>query len=217
MYCSILKKSALIVIAVAGFGSFSSQGNAASYEHLDQLAVRLQGQSRELINEIRIHYRHTAEYGRLISDTYEMYRVASRVHALAHTRQSLHQIECDLQRLDRLHDHIQDRISQCAVRPHGGHRHGGHVHGRTGHVHRLLRCMEETLQHMFADVREMNRCQNRIHAVPGRSFYDRSFHDRSFRGSGDPGFRHGVGIDPNLGRHGSIRFGNSNFSIRFGF
>ena len=152
MFSSTISKTITAIVIAIGFVSGADSAKASTYDHLDQLALQLQGQSRRLISEFRLHYRHTREYRHLISDGYEMYRLAAHIHRVAHQHGGVHHLQSDLKQLDQLHHHIHDLVDHREVHPHGG-----HVHGNTGHVHAMLEEMEDTLHHMLDDVKQLTR------------------------------------------------------------
>lgn len=63
---SVARNTLAAIITVSLFGA--SQASAAGYVHIDQLALALQQQSRELYSEFRAHYSHAEHAGELRSD-----------------------------------------------------------------------------------------------------------------------------------------------------
>lgn len=184
----------LVVIAVTCIGTtfLSQPAKAASMRHIDNLAVRLQGQARELIGEFRLHYRHTGDYRHLISDSYQMYQLAAHIHSVTHHGGSLYHVRNDVNKLDSLFHHLEGLVRHMEQ-----HSHGGHIHGDTRHVRRLLARMEDTLHHLQEDVEAMT---DPHHGHGVRPIVV------------DPGFGH-------LGHSHSprgFRIGNGHFSIRIG-
>lgn len=193
---SSAKTLVAVTITIIGSALSGQSAEAASLQHIDNLAVRLQSQARQLICEFRLHYRHTCDYRHLMSDSYQMYRLAAHIHSVAHYRGSLYHIRSDVNKLDRLFHHLEGLVDHIEYHPHGG-----HIHGHTGHVHQMLARMEDTLHHLQEDVRAMTD----------------PFHGHVFSPvvinpgfGGHPGHGHGHS-------RGGISFGNDRFAIRFRF
>lgn len=183
------------VLAVGGLAIGTQSASAASYSHIDRLALELRGDAGRLYSEFRQHYRHAAHYRHLISDASQMYRLADHIHDLAH-RGTLGHMDSDLEKLDRLFHHLEglvDEIEHDARHDHFGH--GGHTHGNTRHVRRLLDQMEDTLHHLHDDIRSARRPT--IYPVPGH-------------------VRPAPHRIPHHGGRG-IAFGNGQFQLRLGF
>jgi hypothetical protein len=140
---------------VLSFLLFATSANADPLEHIDELSFRLQKQVGRLGREFRTHYRHTAHYRHLMSDTLKMYRLAIHIHDIAHHEGDLDHIHDDLHELDGLFHHVQELTGH--TQGHADHDPftGGHVHGHTGHVFGLLEQIEDTLHHMLEDVEEL--------------------------------------------------------------
>ena len=195
---------ALIVTFVSS-GMFSQNAEAASSRHLDNMAVRLQGQAREMIGELRLHYRHAGEYRHLISDAYEIYRLATHIHDLTHHHSGIRHVRADIDSLDRKFHHLEDLVSHIDHHPHGG-----HVHGNTYHVHEMLEAMEGTLHHLQEDIEEL--------ADPHHGHGHNVVQPRpQYRGPSRRGPSHGAHGHGSRNGHSGIRIGNDRFSIRFSF
>ncbi|MGB7342702.1 MAG: hypothetical protein WBD20_00665 [Pirellulaceae bacterium] len=131
--------------------TFASTASADVYHHIDDLAQQIERNSKRLVSEAR-HYRHTPEYGHLVSDARDMARLADHVHDLAHHHGSLAHLQSDLVELDRKFHHLEsvfDRVEHNAAFGHG------HVHGNTSHVRRLLTQIETDLHHLQDDIRSL--------------------------------------------------------------
>jgi uncharacterized protein YukE len=143
-----------LLVASLVWGMGSSQASADEFRHIDQLAVKIQRTTKRLINEVR-HYRHTSEYRHLLSDSQEIYRLATHIHDVTHFEGRLAHLESDLRELDRKFHHLEsvfDRVEHNA-RFSGG----GHIHGNTAHVKRLLESIEDSIHHMRSDVADLRR------------------------------------------------------------
>ena len=141
------------IVVTIGMLATSRIADAASYQHLDTLAVSLQRDSARLYHEFRLHFRHTPGYTHLMSDAASMYRLARHVHEVAHHHGSIAHLRSDLRKLDHTFHHLEglvDRIER------GAYHHGvGHIHGDTRHVRRMLHVMDTNLHHLRADVNEL--------------------------------------------------------------
>ncbi len=170
-----------LVVSIA----FTTHVRADEYNHIDQLAVKIQRTARKLLRET-VHFRHTPEYWHLVNDTNEMYRLATHVHEVTHFEGNLAHLQCDVDELDRQFHHVEqllDRIDHDAL--YGG----GHIHGNTSHVKRMLISIEESIHHMRSDL---------------QSIRDQAAVSRSVRTQPVPGPVHG-GIYES---HGRSRYGH---------
>src|SRR5262245_38903561 len=77
----LTKRIAAAVVTVLGM-SFGA--GSAKAEHIDDLAATLQRQSRALESEFAAHFRHSAHFRHLISDSREMAGLAAHIHEVAH-------------------------------------------------------------------------------------------------------------------------------------
>ena len=180
---------------------FTAQASADTYEHLDQLAVRVERSARLLASEIR-HYRHTPEYAHLRADAKEMRRLASHMHDTAHHEGNLNHLAADLAELDASFHHFESVLNRVEHSAAYGH---GHVHGNTAHVRRLLRSIENDIHHLQEDVDSLRRP---VCVIPRtRSYYD-SGHGSLYTPS-----RYETGYGSGLGF--SIGGGSSRFTFRF--
>lgn len=145
----------LLVVAAA------APASAGTYEHIDQLALRIEQQGRLLVSETR-HYRHTPEYAHLVADAREICRLATHVHEVAHNHGSVAHLASDLAQLDAKFHHLEsvfDRIENHAAHGHG------HIHGNTAHVKAILNSMENNIHHLRDDIASL-----RSHSVHYRSY-----------------------------------------------
>jgi hypothetical protein len=143
---------ALLLVA-ATFGTTSAR--ADEFDHIDDLAVRLQGQARALYGELREHYSHAAHGDHLISDAAAMYRTAAHIHEIAHHAGNVFHLRNDLASLDRNFHHLEGLLDDSERHARFDPWHGGHAHGPTGHVKRLMAEMEDTLHHLRSDVNRL--------------------------------------------------------------
>src|SRR5688572_28728805 len=105
--------------------AFSASASADTYSHIDQLALKIERQAKQLLNESR-HYRHAAEYSHLVADAREMSTLAEHMHDVAHQHGSLDHLESDLAQLNAQFHHFESLINQIEWRSAHG---DGHVHG----------------------------------------------------------------------------------------
>ena len=188
----IARNLVLVVVAAAGLGVANSSAEAASFEHIDRLAVELREQSSRLYWEFRSHYRHAAHANHLMSDAAKIYRLADHLHDVAHSGNLAH-MQSDLAQLDREFHHLEDLVHEIHFDAHDDHfGHGGHIHGSTRHVRRLMSEMEDTLHHLQDDLQNI-----RPVVVPQRSSRPR------------------VSVTPAHG--GGINIGNGRVQFRIGF
>jgi len=194
--------------------------NAASYEHIDQLALKIQQGSREIYNEFGTHYRHTPEYSHLRSDAATMYHLAAHTHTVAHAHGSLFHLESDLKKLDRAFHHLEDVLGRVEHNARFG---NGHTHGDTRHVRGLLKSVESNIHHLREDIEEMTRVRYRSHDVHGHSVPRISMPGYSVPGYSVPAYRvyrttpYGHGSYHSSGHsRGGISYSGNGFSIRVG-
>ncbi len=133
-------------LAITGL---SATSYADTYDHIDQLALRIAQQSHQLVDESR-HYRHTSEYPHLVSDARDMARLADHMHEVAHHHGSVAHLAADLANLDAKFHHLESLFAQIERRARCGY---GHIHGNTAHVQSLLHSLEDNLHHLQDDVR----------------------------------------------------------------
>jgi hypothetical protein len=168
---------------------------AGSYRHIDELALQLQEQSRELYSEFKLHYRHVSDYRHLRSDSASLSRLASHIHSVAHRGGNIHHLESDMAKADRLFHHLEELVS--SIEHNTRHHSGGHTHGDLRHVHSLMRSMESTLHHLKADVESVAHTRHSYHRH-GRRYYGR------------------VGVGYHW-RGGGVRLSGNRVGIRIGF
>lgn len=125
-----MKAVALTVITIASnLGMFVSPVRAAhEMAHIDEVAYELRGQAAELYREVYYHFRETPHYRHLLSDSYEMYRLADHVHDVAHRADSLRHLKSDVRELKGLVKHFDELVHELE-HDDDGHGHG-HSHGR---------------------------------------------------------------------------------------
>lgn len=190
----------------------STQVSANEYRHIDQLALKIQRNSKRLLRETK-HYRHSSGYRHLVADTQSLYRLAGHIHEVAHFEGNFNHLQRDVRQLDREFHHLEsvfERIEHDAIYD------IGHIHGNTAHVKRLLNSIEDSIHHLAEDVatirRRMNRrrpvCDAPIHIQPIRRPVPGHGHGYGYgyRG-GRTSYGHGIGI--------SIGGGSSQFQFRF--
>ena len=164
---------------------------AGSYRHIDELALQLQEQARELYSEFKLHYRHVSDYRHLRSDGASLSRVASHIHSVAHRRGDIHHLESDMAKADRLFHHLEElvgRIEHDTLHPVGG-----HTHGDLHHVHSVMQSMESTLHHLKADVESLAHTRH-SYQRHGRRYYGRLGVGYHWRRGGGHLRGNGIGI-----------------------
>lgn len=194
---NLTQKAVAAIIAVVGITAAGQPAKAASFKHIDRLAVQLASQSKQLSVEFRAHYSHMPHYRHLMSDTAGVRRLANHIHEVAH-RGSLSHMSADLRKLDRSFHHLEGLVNEIERDAYAGpYGHGGHKHGETSHVRRIMRRMENTLHHLRTDVNEM------LHPA----IHDHG-HDRDYN--------HGYYTPRYRSRGRGFSYRNGNFRIRIG-
>ena len=179
--------------------AFSGAAFGDTYCHIDQLAVTIERQARQLQCEVA-HYRNTHEYGVLIAETRQLARLAEHVRDVAQHHGSISQLQCDLRQLDSAFHRLErtlQRIDDHAFRGYG------HLHRGTVHVGRLMNSLEDNIRYLRDDIRDLSRVNYYDpHVYRGRTL-DR-VHSRYYRA---------VPVYPSRGI--TIGGGSSRFTIRF--
>lgn len=187
--------------------AFTVQSNADEYGHIDRLAVRIQNKARLLASETT-HYRHTAEYHHLVSDTQEIARLARHIHDVTHFEGNLNHLVSDMSELDQKFHHLEDVFDRIE---HDAAYGDGHVHGNTSHVKRLLNSIEDAIHHIQEDIETL---QHRVivyrPVYSGHGHGGHGSHGYEGHGSyGRGGYYRGRGIGFTIGG------GSSRIHIRF--
>jgi hypothetical protein len=147
----------VITTAVAALVTTAGTAQADVYQHLDSLAVKLQGQVRELHREVDLHFRNTTAYRHLHADMEQMERAAEHIHEVAHQRGSVTHLRADVERLDRLYHHMEGVIHDLA--------HDRRIDRQTiRHLQREMAAVGDTLHHMREDLRQLTSAPR--HRVP---------------------------------------------------
>jgi len=205
-------KLTVALFAALSVATLANTVNAAPGSHLDEVALRLQRQAAELNREFRLHFRHTPEFGHLVSDANQIQAKAAHIHRVAHHSGSVWHLRHEVEELDRLFHHMEDvvdRIDRHAA-------HGiGHIHGHLAHVYDLLDDMEDTLHHLRRDLARITSGRpahggwhsNRHggYVVPHSGYHSGYVVPRSGHGRGVSVSRHGIAIS------------NGRIGFRFGF
>ena len=193
-------KQLLTLVMFFVLGTVASVTFADEYQHIDNLALRIQQQTRQLKQE-SFRFRHTPQYRHLVIDLAEMEQRARHIHDVAHHSTDLHHLERDLSKLDSLLHHVQELFQQIEQSAHFGH---GHIHGGTHNVHRLLHSIEDSVHHIQADVDRLSRVRHRHY---GHGAY-RHYNSHQGRSIGLGGF--------SLNRNGIV-IQNGRLGFNFGF
>jgi hypothetical protein len=207
------------LLALTTLGTLAAQVEAVSYHHLDELALRMQQQSRTLAREFAEHYRHSPVYSHLRSDANSLARLATHVHDLAHRHGSISHLKRDLDRIDSRFHHLESVVAQLESLANIG---IGHTHGDVSHVWSALHGLESTIHHMRDDVTALARnCYNRRgHNNHGHNNHGHNNHGRHNHGRHNHG-RHvghqpGSAVDIPFGRGGGIRYDGNRWSFYVG-
>ncbi len=189
-----------ILLALTTLGILASQVKATSYRHLDELALRMQRQSRALASEFSKHYRHSPVYKHLRSDANSLARLATHIHDLAHRHGSLSHLKRDLSRIDSRFHHLESVVAQLESLANRG---IGHTHGDVSHVWFAMHSLESTIHHMRDDVQALARhCYRRNGHNHGRHNHDRHVLPQP-----------GSVVDIPFGRGGGIRYDGNRWSF----
>ncbi|MGB7323551.1 MAG: hypothetical protein WBD31_01680 [Rubripirellula sp.] len=149
------------------FATATQTAMANTYHHIDQLALKIERESKQLVYETR-HYRHTPEYGHLVSDAREMASLAHHLHDVAHSEGESFHLESDLAQLDAKFHHLESLIDTIEHRAAYG---DGHIHGGTSHVKRLLNSIEDSIHHLQDDLRSLRLACHQSPVVVRRPTY----------------------------------------------
>ena len=198
-----------ILLTLTTLGILASQAKATSYHHLDELALRMQRQSRRLASEFAEHYRHSPVYNHLRSDANSLARLAAHIHDLAHRRGSISHLKRDLDRIDSRFHHLESVVARLESLANRG---IGHTHGDVSHVWSALHSLESTIHHMRDDVQALaRRCYRRNgHNNHGHNNHGRHNHGRYV------GHQPGPAVDIPFGRGGGIRYDGNRWSFYVG-
>ena len=196
---TLAKRIVLATLALATLAFTALSANADTHEHIDTLAVKMQSQSRELIKEFARHYRHKPGYAHLHSDGVQLYRAAAHIHLIAHQHGSIHHLQSDLRKADRLFHHLEGVLKQTDQS------FGGHTHGAAYHVFELMHELEDTLHHLKSD----------IESLDAAAHYTSGHHGTGHHGTGHHGFGYGQPYQPSHSNHASFgyRWGGGGVSI----
>ena len=201
--------------------AFSATAKADTYHHIDQLALTIDRQSKQLVREAH-HYRHTPEYRHLVSDARDMCRLADHLHEVAHHHGDLRHLTSDVDELDAKFHHLESVFDRVERRASHGH---GHVHGNTSHVRELLISIEDNIHHLQEDLellrtpvhaRPIVTPRRTIYATPYTSGWG-GYHSSRPSSYGHLGGHYGRGAygQPYRGRGITFGGGSTRFTFRF--
>lgn len=146
------------ILAIALLVGAASQANANDWHHIDQMALKVQRQTRQLVTEER-HYRSSRHYGELLRCTNRLAAISAQVHDLAHHAQCPRTLKTYVNEMDNmfhkvedLFDHIEDDAARGI----------GCVRGNTAHVKRLLDSIEDCIHHLQDDLRYLTRASRAV-------------------------------------------------------
>ena len=149
---TLIRTSLAVALVAFGLSFTSSTTQAASFEHIDELAGELQGLSTKLGREFRDHYRHTPQYKHLAAHAKDLRRLSGHIHGIAHEEGDLGHIHDDLHELEDVFHEVEELVAEIE---HAAEHGEGHTHGNTRAVRRFLRVMDSAIHHMLEDVEEM--------------------------------------------------------------
>lgn len=158
-----------IAILVASMGLFAaSTARAGADYHVDDVALRLERQAKQLARELRYNFRHAAHFGHLMADARNIARSARHIHDVAHRGGSLRHLKSDLREIDDKVHHLTDLMRD--IREDASHGHG-HFDGNPRRAFRLVREMTNTVHHLQRDVKLAIRAQRGHHGHGHRVHY----------------------------------------------
>ena len=149
-----LKKTAFTMLAMMlTVSALATQAKSDIYDHVDELALKIQRQTRSLLRET-VHYRYTPEYRKIVSCTNELNRLATHIHDVSHFEGNLFHLKSDLRALDAEFHDLEALFDQVELNASRGY---GTVIGCTAHVKRLLDSIEDSIHCLQDDVEELTR------------------------------------------------------------
>ena len=158
------KTAAVLTLACS---ALTGTAFADTYHHIDQLAVTVERQARQLEREMSA-YRFSPEYGHLLADSRRLSRLAEHMHEVAHNHGCIAHLEADLRQLDSAFHHLERTLEHAEDDCFRGH---CRLSGSTLHVRRLMHSMELNIHHLQDDVRSLNHVRHYDnHVGPERSF-----------------------------------------------
>ena len=147
----INRSKTITLFATAGLLFFSTSANAASYHHIDSLAVRVVKNTEKLFRLLRSDYRHTSDYRHLIHDTRELRSRAYHIHDVAHHGGSVDHLASDIREMDRLFHHLEDVLTRVESNSRYCDFHG-RFRGNSRLAWALMHAIEDDLHHLGEDV-----------------------------------------------------------------
>lgn len=140
------KFAGLVCMTIAALAT-GSAAQAASFGHIDQLAVQMEQQVKQLTREIHLHYRNTPVFAHLDRDAHEMEELAEHIHELVHHGANINHIAHDVEKLDQHYHHMEQLV--------------GMMRGYDlRHIRRSMAVISQTLHHLRQDVAEMRAPQH---------------------------------------------------------
>ena len=154
-----MRTTMLAITTLLSVGAVAQTATASTYRHIDELALRMQRQSREIYYELAERHTRLPGYGHLRSDAARLYRLAQHIHEVAHRRGSVRHLQDDLRDADRLFHHMGELLERRVRHAHG-HRctdlHCGCRAPRpSGRLRSLMRQLENTLHHLQDDIDDL--------------------------------------------------------------
>ncbi|QDU93942.1 hypothetical protein [Lignipirellula cremea] len=149
-----IARTTLTAIVTLLLLSTAQAARADYYDHLDELALDVQLQARQLTQEFGEHYAHTRDIGHLMSDAASLNAQAARLHMMAHLRLAPYQLEAQVDAIDELVHHLERLLSHIESGARFGGFHG-HVHGDTRHVQAQMDRLESDVHHLRSDIKAL--------------------------------------------------------------
>lgn len=163
-----MKTAAAMLMTLAGFTTVPVQ--AATLQHIDELAFKLERQTQDVNEELRRYFSATPYYRHLLSDVNQMAVLADHIHDVAHHGGDVRHLQHDVNELDELFHHVEEMIDQMQAyrTPYRGVQLGpiriGHGYqGGYANVYaqrlprlcKLVERVEQTLHHLQADLQAL--------------------------------------------------------------
>ncbi len=141
----------LVVFTVVALDGLTNSASADEYSRINRLAVKIRNQTRTLIRETE-HYRFTANYPVLVSDSAELRQLAEHTREVARHQGDLDRLAAVVAGMDRTFHHLENLFdstellaSQCQ----------GSVKGHTAHVKRLLNSIEDCIHDIQHEIKKL--------------------------------------------------------------
>ncbi len=142
-----VKTTMLAAIASVSLVASARDAQARTYHRVDDIAVGLQRQTRDLIRETSVHLRHSPNYAHARADAIQLYRRAEHIHSVAHRRGGVNHLLEDVKKADQFFHHVEGVLKNSL---HTSCHHAGC--GRC-HISSLLRRIENSIHRLRYEVK----------------------------------------------------------------